>query len=156
MDKVIGIGDYGIIDQPGDRLVTHALASCVAVTFFSQEPKVAAMIHIALPEHPEGQLAPEKPGYYATTGLPLLMKLLKQRYGCRLEAMNIHMVGGAHSVRERDAFRIGDRNIAKIQEILTAHGLRFSSEELRGTLSRTVVLDLESDAMTIHYQRIVI
>ncbi|SCZ77836.1 chemotaxis protein CheD [Acidaminobacter hydrogenoformans] len=156
MDMIIGIGDYGIIDQPGDRLVTHALASCVAVTFFSQTPKVAAMVHIALPEPPEGQLAPEKPGYYATTGLPLLMKRLRQQYGCRLETMKIHMVGGADSVRKRDAFKIGDRNIEKIHEILRANGLRVSGEELRGTVSRTVVLDLESDAMTIHYQRIVV
>lgn len=156
MDKIIGIGEFEIIDKPGDRLITHALASCVAVTFFSEVPKVAAMIHIALPEHPEDLKMLLKPGYYATTGLPMLIKILKQHYGCRPEAMNIHMIGGAHSIHKRDAFKIGERNIDKIQEILRAHGLTFNSDELGGTVSRTVIMDLVSDSMTIHYQRIVV
>jgi len=156
LDKIIGIGEFEIIDQPGDRLITHALASCVAVTFFSEVPKVAAMIHIALPEHPDDQKSLDKPGYYASTGLPLLIKILRQRYGCRPETMNIHMIGGAHSIHERDTFRIGERNIVKIQEILRSHGLTFNCEELGGTVSRTVIMDLVSESMTIHYQRIVV
>ena len=156
MDKIIGIGEFGIIDQPGDRLITHALASCVAVTFFSEVPKVAAMIHIALPEHPEDLVALPKPGYYATTGLPMLIKILRQRYGCRPETMNIHMIGGALSIHGRDAFKIGERNIDKVQEILRAQGLSFNCDEIRGTVSRTVIMDLAADSMTIQYQRIVV
>ena len=156
MDLVIGIGEYGIIDRSGDRLMTHALASCVAVTFFSEKPKVAAMIHIALPDPQDAQTPVSKPAYYAATGLPMLIRALKHGYGLRPESMRIHVIGGAQSVNGNDRFKIGERNLEKVREILSDFGVPFNQDEVRGTVSRTVVMDLDAGAMTIHYQKIVV
>lgn len=151
MDNVIGIGGYGIIKNPGDRLITHALASCVAVTFYSENPRVAGMIHVALPQKPE-HIGPSRcPGYYAETGLPILMNTLVSEYGCNLRRTRIHMIGGASSVKGSDIFKIGQRNTRCIQKILKVQGLRFNTDDLGGTLSRTVELELSKGELNICY-----
>ncbi|KNZ41224.1 chemotaxis protein CheD [Acetobacterium bakii] len=151
MDTIIGIGELGIIKNPGDRLITYALASCVAVTFYCQEPKVAGMIHVALPRKPDHIKDLRRPGYYAATGLPILMKALVSEYGCDLSRTRIHMIGGASSVRGRDVFNIGQRNTKQIKKILNSRGLGFNTDDLGGTLSRTVELELSKGEINICY-----
>ena len=49
MNHIVGIGGIAIAVDEKDCIITHALGSCVAVTFYDNITKVAAMIHIALP-----------------------------------------------------------------------------------------------------------
>ncbi|NTV78293.1 MAG: chemotaxis protein CheD, partial [Clostridiales bacterium] len=74
MDRVVGIGECIVSNDPGDVIKTYALASCVAVTVYSREKKVAGMVHIALPERMRSfDDSYEKPCYYATLAVPFLM-----------------------------------------------------------------------------------
>jgi chemotaxis protein CheD len=156
MDYILGIGDSGIITEPGDRLITHALASCVAVTFFSESPKLAAMIHIALPEPSLHTTPHPKSGYYASSGLPELIRLLTECYGCQTQYLKVHLIGGASSVKKADAFKVGEKNLHKIQKVLTHYGMNFNSDEVSGHVSRTVTIDLIAGSMTIYSQPMVI
>ena len=63
MDRIIGIGEYIISDDPEDSIKTFALASCVAVTFYNPFIHLAGMVHIALPTPMDLEEAQRRPGY---------------------------------------------------------------------------------------------
>lgn len=157
MDYVIGIGDYLILRaREDDRIVTHALASCVAVTFYSETAKVAGMIHIALPVSRERTISPARLGYYADTGLSLMFDKLLTEHRCNLKQMTVRLIGGANSINPNDSFRIGEHNINQIKRILNEKGIHYNDEETGGLFSRTVRLEVCTGNVQIQYQAIVI
>ncbi len=46
----VGIGEYAITDAKEEKIVTHALGSCVALIMHCPRTKCTAMAHIVLPE----------------------------------------------------------------------------------------------------------
>lgn len=156
MDYVVGIGEYLVIKGDGNRLITYALASCVAVTFYFEEIKIAGMIHIALPEVLNSFNVENKPGYYAELGLPIILDKLRNSYHCDFRKGKVFLIGGANSVQAYDHFRVGERNIAKIKSILKDYNIPYNSDEIGGTVSRTVVLEASTGNLVIDYQNIVI
>jgi chemotaxis protein CheD len=156
MDYVIGIGEYLVIKGDGNRLITYALASCVAVIIYFEDMKIAGMIHIALPEAINSYNFENKPGYYAEIGLPILLTKLRNSYQCDLSKGKVFLIGGANSVKEYDHFKVGERNIAKIKSILNEYNIKYNSDEVGGTVSRTVILEAGTGNIAIDYHDIVI
>lgn len=153
MDKVIGIGEYGIISGLGDRLITHALSTCVAVVFFSEAPRIAAMIHFALPENENPSEEMVKKAYYGNHGLMALMQELQKACKCSLRQMKVYILGGSSSQHNNDIFKIGKRNIEMACRILDEQGIPYNVTEVGGTFSRTVILDLNKGELEIIYQQ---
>lgn len=156
MDYIVGIGEYMVVKGESNRIITYALASCVAVTFYFEEMKIAGMIHIALPEALSSFNVENKPGYYAELGLPIILTKLRNNYQCDLSKGKIFLIGGANSVKEYDHFRVGERNISKVKSILNEYNIKYNTDEVGGTVSRTVVLEVSTGNITIDYQDIVI
>ena len=79
---ILGVGEYGASRTPGDIVKTFALGSCVAVILMCPKTRTVGMVHVALPE---SKINPEKvktrPGYFADTGIPALMKQMADM-GC--------------------------------------------------------------------------
>lgn len=155
MDYIIGIGEYAIVSGFDDRIVTHALGSCVAVTFYCQTTKVGAMIHIALPKY-SGNHIDSKPGYYADLGLPMLINQLKLKYNFDFDHAKINVFGGANSKRQVDTFMIGPRNLEEVNRILFEHKLTFDATKTGGYVSRTIELNLSSGIVNIKQQPLII
>lgn len=141
MVRIVGIGEYIVSDNEGDTIKTFALASCVAVTVYCPKKKVAGMVHTALPSPISNQNI-DRPGYYATTGVPLLIKRICQKHECRMQDLIICMYGGANSVRVNDKFSIGRRNIDAVIKVLTHLNIRVYKKEIGGTVSRTIEMDV--------------
>lgn len=137
---VLGIGEFGATRTPGGMIKTYALGSCVAVVLLDPATRCVGMIHIALPE---AQINParakERPGYFADTGLPLLLQQMSQ-YGCspRGLGMFVKLAGGASVMGINDTFNIGRRNLQTVRTILAGYGLKVIAEDVEGTISRTV------------------
>lgn len=156
MDYNIGIGEYMISRRRGDRLITHALGSCVAVTFYLKDKNIGGMIHIALPKAKEAIVDVKKRSYYADVGLPLMINELKSKYGCNLNELDIRMFGGADSINPKDQFRIGEKNLLVVEAILKDYALKFDKTETGGVKSRTIEMDLQTGVIKIRKQSIVI
>ncbi len=137
---VLGIGEYGATNTPGGAVKTYALGSCVAVVLLDPRTRTVGMIHIALPEAQVNPTrAQERPGYFADTGLPLLLQQMTFM-GCapRGQGMFVKMAGGASVMSLNDTFNIGRRNVQAVRSILQGYGLRIIAEDVEGTICRTV------------------
>lgn len=154
MELVVGMGEYKISDREKDVIRTFALASCVAVTAYSPLKKVAGMIHLVLPAPLDKSDRLERPGYFAETGIPLLMNKMCKDYGCRKGELTIHVYGGADSVRENDVFNVGRRNIEATISTLSRMGLNVHMADLSGNESRTLAMEVETGVVKVNRQPI--
>ena len=138
---VLGVGEYDVIAVPGEVLKTYALGSCVSVVLFSPDFKIIGMVHVALSNSSiDKQKAIALPGYFADTGIQALVKKMRAKgYIMQLRQMKAKLIGGASVFQfTNDVFNIGQKNIIAIKDILEQNRITIVSEELGGTISRTV------------------
>jgi chemotaxis protein CheD len=142
MNRIIGIGEWAVSNHIHDMIKTYALGSCVAVTVYCRKRKAAGMVHIALPAPPDSEEGEARPGYYATTGVPLLIHLMIADYGCTLQDLTICLYGGSNCIWNDNQFQIGQRNFKTIQSVLSSMNLKYDQAEVGGNVSRTVTLNV--------------
>ncbi len=139
-DHVAGIGELCASNCQGDRLKTFALGSCVAVVIRDSRSNASGLVHIALPESKTNpDRAKALPGYFADTGIPLLLKELESwgmKKGTR--GVSVKIIGGSNIQDRKNVFNIGKRNILAIKKILWQLGMGPVAEDVSGTISRTV------------------
>ena len=79
---MLGVGDYGATKEQGGIIRTMALGSCVAVMILDRGTRCVGMDHVALPE---SSVSPDRarqlPGYFADTGIPALIEIMKRTAG---------------------------------------------------------------------------
>lgn len=155
LDLIVGVGDHAISKRQGDVIKTYALASCVGLTFYCPRTRVAAMLHVVLPDHQVNSNL-SNPSYFVSTGVPMLFNRLEKEYGCKREDLIIHLYGGADSVRPSDVFRIGKKNLHTVTNILTDMNIKHAFSDVGGTLSRTIEIDVASGAVKVFKQPITI
>lgn len=156
MARIVGIGEYVVSNREEDILQTFALATCVGVTAYSPEKKAAGMIHVALPAPFNTKDRLERPGYFAETGIPLLIHSMCRRYGCRVNELHIRMYGGVEQMLKLDVFNIGQRNIDAVKRSLADLGLAVREADLRGSESRTLLMEVATGMVKVRRQPIVI
>jgi chemotaxis protein CheD len=147
---VLGVGEYGATRIPGDSIKTFALGSCVAVILLDPKTHTVGMAHIALPDSSiNTDRAKELPGYFADSGIPALLHEMAKN-GCRNgRGVIAKLVGGAKVMDHNNVFNIGKRNVLAIKKMLWQHGLGATSEDVGGTISRTVSVDVNTGRVMI-------
>lgn len=143
---VLGVGDFGAANSPGDVVKTYALGSCVAVVILDPKTRTVGMVHVALPESSINPAkVKERPGYFADTGIPALLKAMESR-GCQRNGrgMVVKLAGGAKIMDPNDTFNIGKRNVLAAKKILWAHGMGAVAEDVGGNYSRTVSVSVNT------------
>lgn len=141
---IVGIGDCKVSKDPADVLVTHALGSCIAVLIHDPVAKVAGLLHYMLPESSlDADKADKRPYMFADTGIPLLFKSAYQ-LGAVKSRMVVMAAGGAQMLDPNGTFNIGQRNHTAMRKIFWKAGVIVHKEEVGGTSSRTVRIDVDS------------
>jgi len=144
----VGIADCQISARANNSLVTHALGSCIGVAIYDPVAKVAGLLHLMLPD---SSIDPEKgrnkPFMYADTGIP---KLFRSAYllGADKKRLLVWLVGGAQVLDPGGVFNIGKKNHMACRKILWGAGVMVHGEEVGGTISRTVRLDVDTGKLT--------
>lgn len=154
MLRLVGIGEMVISNDPQDIIITHALASCVAVTIYCRSNKTGGMIHIALPSKGEAISVHGKEAYYADSAVPLLINKMRSYYKCNELEMNIQLFGGASSISEKDHFNIGEKNIGQVEKELQKINLKYQKAETGSNMSRTIKLSVDTGKIEITKQPI--
>lgn len=146
----IGIGDYSASRTPGDKLVTYALGSCVALVLTDPQTGVTGMAHIALPRPGKRETPRPAPGYYATDAVPALLAQMAQ-LGADPSGRGFvaKLVGGASVISTMTRFDIGKRNVLAVRKLLWRYGLAPTAEDTGGELSRTVSIHVGERTATI-------
>jgi chemotaxis protein CheD len=150
----VGIGEWAVSSDSSETLKTYALGSCVAVLIYDARLQIAGMIHIALPD---SGVDPEKakafPGFFADTGLPVMIEEMKRRGAVRNNVW-VKLVGGASMMDPNGLFDIGKRNILAAKRILWGSSLGPRAEDTGGSASRTVSLTVLDGGTMISSGRI--
>ncbi len=140
----VGIGEWIVASDPEDQIKTYALGSCLAVIITDIKLGITGMIHIALPE---SSIDPEKakvlPGYFADSGIPLMIEEMKKRGAIRAN-VRIKLAGGAAVMDSKGIFDIGKRNLLAAKKILWKSSLGAIAEDTGGEISRTVCVKVQN------------
>lgn len=141
------IAHHAVVKGRG-RLVTIGLGSCVAITIHDPLTKIGGLAHVLLPD-PIGATAATHPAKFATTAVPLLLQEMRALGAKGPFAAKI--AGGASLFGKllSAGGSMGERNIAAARTALERARIDVKAEDVGGETGRTVVLDVESGAMTI-------
>lgn len=150
MKQTVGISEMKIARDPEDVLVTYALGSCLGIAIYDPLARVGGMIHVMLPlstAHP--MKARDNPCMFVDTGVPRLF-LEAYKAGARKERLLVSVAGGA-SLRgsTNDWFEIGKRNLLMLRKLLWRNGVLLQAEDVGGTHSRTMELEIRTGRVTI-------
>jgi chemotaxis protein CheD len=143
MNRVVGLGEWVCSNNEAETIVTYGLSSCVAVAIYCPIQKVAGLIHIVLPTPYSEKDISARPGHFATTAVPLLIRKMMEKYGCLKENLRIHLYGGADS-RKGDSFQIGSRNLEQVNRMLRSLNMRARKSEVGGHFSRSVAMSVKT------------
>lgn len=145
----VDMAGFEVSADPASVLVTYALGSCIAVIVHDPRRKVGGMIHYMLPA---STAAPEKallkPAMFADTGIPLLFETMYS-HGCVKSELIVKVVGGSKLYDDQGTFDIGKRNYTMMRKMFWRVGVAIAAEDVGGSKSRTVRLDVGTGAVTI-------
>jgi chemotaxis protein CheD len=138
----VGVGDCKVSKAADAVLATYALGSCIAVAIHDPVAAVGGLLHFMLPESSVNPYkASQNPFMFADTGIPLLFHAAYQ-LGAEKRRLAVRAVGGAQVMDENGVFNIGRRNHLALRKILWKAGVMIHGEEIGGTTSRTVRLEV--------------
>lgn len=139
MEYVVGIGEYIISANQEDIVKTFALSTCVSIVIYDVNKKILAMAHVLLPNTPNGNEADAyNSAKYADTAVFNVIRDMKIKYKCNMGDLKVSLFGGIDGEIE-DYFRIGEKNLAVIKQILNKINIRYDSSNTGGRISRTLI-----------------
>ena len=148
MKYVVAVGDMKI-GQEVDTIVTHALGSCLGLMVHDPIAKVGGLLHAMLPL---SKINPDKaktnPYMFVDTGAPTLFKALYD-IGGQKSRMVIKAAGCGNPLGKNEMFKIGERNYTVLKKLLWKNNILLEAEDVGGTISRTVYLDLATGQTVI-------
>jgi chemotaxis protein CheD len=129
---MIGIGEYRVGSFP---MMTIGLGSCIGLTLYDDSLKIGAMVHIMLPDSAGRK---DRPGKYADTAIPLLLKELTGM-GSKNKSLIAKMAGGACMFEYFGTnLNIGERNAERVRAILKENNIPLKKEDVGGKVGRSV------------------
>ncbi len=113
------------------------LGSCIGLILYHPDLKIAVMAHIVLPDS-AGRSG--TPGKYVDTAVPAMLDMFKKKglVGTDLKAK---VSGGANLFGGTGVMKIGDRNVAAIQQSLDVAGIEVVGVEVGGSKGRRVTFN---------------
>jgi chemotaxis protein CheD len=131
-----------------DRLVAYGLGSCVGVVL--REPRGPSVLaHVVLPG-PAHAGEDRGPVYFADPGVDHALRAFRELGGV---TPTISLFGGAVAVHGLATFDIGRRNVLAVRRALWRAGLVPAEEEVEGSESRTVSVDVASGRVLVQSPR---
>jgi len=149
MDHVVGISEFAVSSDPGDRLITYSLGSCVGLVLHDPKAGLTGLLHAMLPlSSADPARAASSPASYVDTGTTILLQELFD-HGARRGSIVAKIAGAAGSMGEDDYFRIGERNHTVLRRVLWKNGILIASEDVGGARSRTLTVDVGSGRVLV-------
>lgn len=149
MQITVGISEMKVSREPDDVIVTYSLGSCIGLSLYDPQVKVGGLIHCMLPlSRIDQEKAKANPEMFTDTGVPRLIQQVLNMGGSR-KRLIAKVAGGAAPLRDNGVFKIGERNYVVLRKILWKNDILIASEEVGGTIARTMYLYMDSGRTTI-------
>jgi chemotaxis protein CheD len=147
---VVKVSDMVASNDAGAELVTYSLGSCLGVSVYDPKKKTGGLLHLMLPDSTINQAkAMSEPYMFVDTGVPLLFKSVYSLGGDRNHLI-VKVAGGAQFFDPNRAFNIGERNYLALKNILSRNGFSLTAEDVGGTTSRTLRLDISNGELRVN------
>ncbi|MEJ5272527.1 MAG: chemotaxis protein CheD [Spirochaetota bacterium] len=141
----INPGELIISKEP--IIIRTVLGSCVSVCLYDSRKKIGSMCHYLLPVCPDKKMCSTK---YGDIAIPLMIKKLQKKYGCKKEDLKGYLVGGAFVVfDERQIFFIGDRNVDIAKKILSQFNIPIVFTDILGEKGRKVIFNTQTGEIKV-------
>jgi len=145
----VDISDMEVSKRSDDILVTYSLGSCVALSLYDPVVGIGGLIHCMLPlSKIDPVKARANPCMFTDTGVQALLQAVFDM-GAKRENLVTKVAGGARLLDSNNLFRIGERNYTVLRKVLWKNNILITSEDVRGTISRTVYLYMDTGKTTI-------
>jgi len=150
--NIVGVSEMKVSNKSGDMLVTYSLGSCLGVTVYDPVVRVGGIIHCMLPfSRIDMQRAQKSPAMFVDTGIPALFEKA-YGLGAKKDRMVLKVAGASRILDDEGIFRIGDRNYAALRKILWKNNILIATEDIGGTSSRTMSLNIDTGQVIIKYR----
>ncbi|OWR27867.1 chemotaxis protein CheD [Saccharibacillus sp. O23] len=146
----VGMADLNVVGNSG-ILRTTGLGSCVGLTLYDPQIKVAGMAHVMLPSSDIARESQINVAKYADTALPILVDKLLE-LGASKRRLVAKMAGGAQMFAfagSGDTMRIGPRNVESCKEMLNKLGISLLAEDTGANYGRTIEISSDTGILTI-------
>jgi chemotaxis protein CheD len=134
---IVGVADYKISTEPATYLATHALGSCLGVTFHDSKRRIGGMLHAMLPAASLHEGEKIREAMFLDTGIPRVLTALI-RAGAKKGDIRCKVFGGAQLMATDNFFRIGSKNIDMFYRLSHEMELDVVSWEVSGRVNRTI------------------
>ena len=145
MKYIVGVADMHVSANAEDTIVTHALGSCLGIAAHDPIAQVGGLLHVMMPLstiNPDRARA--NPYVFVDTGVPQFFRQLYAA-GAVKNRLVVKVAGGANVQNAmNDHFAIGRRNYIVLKKIFWKNGFLIQSEDVGGSVSRTMYLDMNS------------
>ena len=146
---VVDIADFAVSKEPGASLITYSLGSCIGVAIWDRVARVGGLLHYMLPESSlSAEKAKSNPAMFCDTGIPRLFKAAYE-LGAEKKRLVVKVAGGAQLLDDNGTFNIGKRNYLALRKIFWKNGVMIDGENVGGSISRTVRLDVATGKVTL-------
>lgn len=146
----VGIGDMKIARAEG-VIITYALGSCIGISLYDPNIKLAALLHIMLPEMRDTN---DKNIFkFADSGIKETLRKFTTFGGLKARTI-CKIAGGAQMFQMGNSGasgigNIGERNAAAVKNILTAEGIRIQKADVGSNYARTMSIDAATGEVMI-------
>jgi chemotaxis protein CheD len=145
----VGLGEIKISTNPEDVLIAYGLGSCLGIGMHDPFIRASGLLHAVLPRHTNG--TDSLSSKYVDSGIQLLLDQLARK-GADPRRLIIRIAGGANMLAApgfSKILNIGNRNIEAAYTTLSELNLKIASQEVGGTIGRTVRFYIMDGRMTI-------
>jgi len=146
----VGMADLNVAHTTG-VLKTTGLGSCVGLTLFDPQYKIAGMAHVMLPTSDIAREANFNIAKYADTAIPELIDRMT-KLGASVHRMKAKMAGGAQMfafASGQDTMRIGPRNVESCKLMLQNYKIPIIGEDTGANYGRTIEFSAETGILLI-------
>jgi len=146
----VNFSEMKISRNPAETLVAFSIGAGIGITVFDPVSAVGGILNFILPDSTSvNGFDPEKiPLMFADTGVPFFINAIFEQ-GARPESMKVVIAGGAHIMDQTGAFNIGQKNFEALKICLAGYEIRTHHEDVGGTSSRTLSLEIGSGCSSI-------
>jgi chemotaxis protein CheD len=144
------IGEIVTSGQIGESVKVSALGIGVATVLHCPSRQAVGVLLIALPESSiDAKRALEKPGYFADTGIPLLLSTFRKKFALDGEIFHAKIFGGATLIQSVSTFDVGTRNVIAVKKALNRLSLIPVAEDVGGNVNRSLSIDNQTGVVTV-------
>jgi len=147
LETMVRMGELAVSSEPGHKLVSLGLGSCIGLALLDRRMGIAGLAHIVLPQS-QGH-TPDNPRKFADLAFPELLAELDV-LGARRVRLEAVLVGGAAMFAVSNAsMEVGQRNEAAVRQLLKAQRIPVVANATGGSKGRTVRVDVAAASVTV-------